>query len=146
MIKDYEIPLPKWDITDPFGRNSLRRMRYELKRVMCERDSYRVELEEVLKARGAAVDAINATLRDEQQRGIQLQNWYNLSEAARKDLGDKVRDLRAELNACELARAKMRIEFERLKEEHEKLAIDHKQLQEDHEKLLRGVTDKEAEL
>lgn len=146
MIKDYEIPLPKWEITDPFGRNALRRMRYELKRTMCDRDAYRVELEELLKARGLAVDALNASLRDEQQRGMQLQNWLQLSETARKSLGDKLRAVRTEMSACELEREKLRVELERTKEQHEALLKEHEELQADHEKLLRGLTDKEEEI
>lgn len=146
MVKDYEIPMPKWEITDPLGRAALRRMRYELKRALCERDGYRVELEETLKARGAAVDAMHATLRDEQQRSIQLETWLKASDDARRSLGDKVRNMREEITKNETERAKLRVELERAKELYESLLKEHAQLQADHEKLVRSITDKEAEI
>ena len=40
-----DVQIPKWKITDPFGRDAIRRLCHELKREKCNADGYRVELE-----------------------------------------------------------------------------------------------------
>lgn len=139
MIKEHEIPLPRWELTDPFGRAALRSMRYELKKALCERDGYREERDEILKAKANAVDGLMDTLKREQDRSSEFRQMYYKSEEVRKLVAQNNRELREDLKCSELARAQLRIELERLREEHA-------QLQEDHEKLLRSVTDKEAEI
>ena len=139
MIKDYEIPLPRWELSDPFGRAALRSLRFDLKRVMCERDAYRVEVEEILKARNSAVEGVMEALRREQAAHDETREKLKLAEEARRFVAGNNRRLSESVSEHVTERAKMRIELERLREEY-------KQLQEDHEKLLRGITDKEAEL
>ena len=139
MVKNYEVPLPRWEITDPFGRAALRSMRYDLKKVMCERDGYKVEVEEILKARKNAVDGLMDTLRREQAAHDDTKEKLRLSEEARKLVAGSNSKLREKTDEASAERAKLRIELERLREEYA-------QLQEDHEKLLRSITDKEAEI
>lgn len=139
MIKDYEIPLPRWELSDPFGRAALRSMRYELKKTMCERDGYKAERDEILKAQKGAVDGLLDTLRREQAATDDMKRRFELAEKARGEIARKNNALREEIAKNETERAKLRVELERLREEYA-------QLQEDHEKLLRCVTDKEAEV
>lgn len=137
MVKTSDIPLPKWEISDPFGRGALRSMRYEMKKVMCERDGYKAEVEEILKAQKSAVDGLMDTLRREQATTDDARRRFELAEKARGEIARKNNQLREEIARNETERAKLRLELERLKE-------DHAQLQEDHEKLVRAMTDKEA--
>ena len=135
MIK---VEIPKWTPDDPFGRNALKGVCYELKKALCEKDALRVELEETLKCQGRAVDRISSSHAKELDRRLQI------SEEARKSLGDKNRALRDDLDKMTGERAKLRIELERLRELHDALLKEHDALQEEHEKLVRGLTDKEA--
>ena len=139
MIKDYEIPLPRWELTDPFGRAALRSMRYELKKTLCERDGYKVEVEEILKARNSAVEGIMEALRREQAAHDETREKLKLAEEARKFIAGNNRKLSESVSEHVTERARLRVELERLREEY-------RQLQEDHEKLLRLTTDKEAEV
>ncbi len=144
MIKDYEIPLPRWELSDAFGRNALRSMRYELKKALCERDAARVELEETLKCQGRAVDRISMSLTEAQTTAKELDRRLQISEDARKNLGEKLRASRAEIDKHVAERARMRIEIERMKEKLDTLEKEHDVLTAEHEKLVRGLTDKEA--
>ena len=139
MIKDNQIPLPRWEISDPFGRAALRSMRYELKKALCERDGYKAERDEILKAKSNAVDGLQETMKRLQENYNEMKQMYWAAEDARKLVARNNQQLREDLHACELARAEIRIELERLKEEH-------KQLLDDHEKLLYLATHKEAEI
>lgn len=141
MIK---VEIPKWTPDDPFGRNALKGVCYELKKALCEKDALRVELEETLKCQGRAVDRISSSLSAEQIHAKELDRRLQISEEARKSLGDKNRALRDDLDKMTGERAKLRIELERLKELHNALLKEHDALQEEHEKLVRGLTDKEA--
>ena len=146
MIKDYEIPMPRWELTDPFGRAAIKSLRFDLKKAMCERDGYRVELEETLKARGAAVDAMAAALANEQARANEITRRFQVSEDARKNLGEKLSKLRDELAEVNAARARLRIDLERLRAERDELKKNYEQLQADHETLVQAVTHREEEL
>lgn len=139
MIKDYEIPLPRWELSDPFGRAALRSLRYELKKALCERDGYKAEVEEILKARNSAVEGVMEALRREQVAHDATKEKLKLAEDARKFIAQNNRKLTENVAEHVAERAKMRIELERLKEEHA-------QLEAEHEKLLRGLTDKEVEI
>lgn len=139
MIKDYEIPLPRWEISDPFGRAALRSMRYELKKALCERDGYKAERDEILKAQKSAVEGLMETLRREQKATDEARRRVDLAEKARGDIARKNNQLRDEIDKLNGERAKLRVEFERLKEEHARL-------QEDHEQLLFLIKNKEAEI
>ena len=146
MIKDYEIPLPRWELTDPFGRAALRRMRWELKKALCERDGYRVEAEEILRAKANAVDGLMDTLRREQAATDEAKRRFDLAEKARGEIARKNNQLRDELHGNDTTRAQLRVEYEKLREEHEELKKNYARLQEDHEKLLYLSTHKEAEI
>lgn len=139
MIKDYEIPLPRWELSDPFGRAALRSIRYELKKALCERDGYKAEVEEILKARNSAVEGVMEALRREQQVTDEKQRRFELAEKARGEIARKNNQLRDEIEKLNGERAKLRVELERLREEY-------RQLQEDHEKLVYLTTHKEAEI
>ena len=139
MIKDYEIPLPRWEPTDPFGRAALRSLRYELKKALCERDGYKAEVDEILKARNSAVEGIMEALRREQAAHDETREKLKIAEEARKFIAGNNRKLSESVSEHVTERARLRVELERLREEY-------RQLQEDHEKLLRLTTDKEAEI
>lgn len=139
MIKDYEIPLPRWELSDPFGRAALRSLRFELKKALCERDGYKEERNEILKAQKGAIEGLMDTIRREQKATDEARSRFDLAEKARGDIARKNNQLRDEIDKLIGERAKLRIELERMKEEYA-------QLQEDHEKLLRLTTDKEEEI
>lgn len=139
MIKNYEIPVPRWELSDPFGRAALRSIRYELKKALCERDGYKAEVEEILKARNSAVEGVMEALRREQAAHDATKEKLKLAEDARKFIAQNNRKLTETVAEHVAERAKMRIELERLKEEYA-------QLEAEHEKLLRGLTDKEVEI
>lgn len=139
MIKDHEIPLPRWEITDFFGRAALRSMRYELKKALCERDGYKAERDEILKAKSNAVDGLQETIKHLQNYNDEMREMFYGAKKMQKAIADKNRELREKLHDCEIARAELRVELERLKEEH-------KQLQDDHEQLLYLIKNKEAEI
>ena len=125
MINDYEIPLPRWELSDPFGRAALRSMRYELKKALCERDGYKVEVEKCYKARESAADGLAKALTREQAATDEAMRLYKASEDARKSQGEKIAAMREEINKLTADRARLRIELERLKEEHAQLQVEH---------------------
>ena len=139
MIKDREIPLPRWEFSDPFGRAALRAMRYELKKALCERDGYKAERDDILKAKSNAVDGLQEVIKRTQENYSEMTRMYWAAEDARKLVARNNQQLRDDINRLELSRAEIRIELERLKEEH-------KQLQEDHERLVYLIEHKEAEI
>lgn len=139
MIKDNQIPLPRWDITDPFGRAALRSMRYELKKALCERDGYKAERDEILKAKSNAVDGLQQTVLHLQNNYVEMREMFYGAKKMQKAIADKNRELREKLADTETARMLLRVELERLKEEHARL-------QEDHEQLLYLIKNKEAEI
>lgn len=139
MIKDSQIPLPRWEISDPFGRAALRSMRYELKKALCERDGYKAERDEILKAKSNAVDGLQQTILHLQNNYAEMREMFYGAKKMQKAIADKNRELREKLADTETARMLLRVELERLKEEHARL-------QEDHEQLLYLIKNKEAEI
>lgn len=139
MVKDYEIPMPRWELSDPFGRAAIKSLRYDLKKALCERDGYRVELEDTLKCQGRAVDRLTKSLSAEQQRSTELDRRLQMSEDARKSLGEKLsaQSERASKLENELAYYKSRLEL---------VEGDLNELSKEHERVIRGLTDKEAEI
>lgn len=139
MIKDNQIPLPRWELSDPFGRAALRSMRYELKKAICERDGYKAERDEILKAKSNAVDGLQQTILHLQNNYTEMREMFYGAKKMQKAIADKNRELREKLADTETARMLLRVELERLKEEHARL-------QEDHEQLLYLIKNKEAEI
>ena len=123
MVND--IPMPKWELSDPLGRNALKRFRYELKLARCERDEYRTRVEEILYEQGNAVNMMAKALAHEQSVVRELERRLRVCDEARKNLGEKINELIEE--------------NERYREEYDNLAAQH-------EKLVRGMTDKGAEV
>ena len=139
MVKDREIPLPRWELSDPFGRAALRSMRYELKKALCERDGYKAERDEILKAKSNAVDGLQVTIKRLQDNYAEMRDLYWGAKKTQKYIAEKNRELREKLADTETARMQLRVELERLKEEH-------KQLQDDHERLVYLIEHKEEEI
>lgn len=146
MLKDSDVKLPRWELSDPFGRAALRSMRYELKKALCERDGYKAERDEILKAKANAVDGLMDALRREQQKADENINLFYRAEDARKLVANNNRELREKLHDEEMARMLLRVELERLKEEHEKVKAEYAQLQADHERLVYLTEHPEAEI
>ena len=113
-----DVKIPKWKITDPFGRDTIARLCHELKREKCNADGYRVELEETLKAKSETYDKILKKFFELTKQYAELDRRYEMSEEARKSLGEKIRRLRDEIDRINGERAKLRIEYERYKEAH----------------------------
>lgn len=129
MIK---VEIPKWRLDDPFGRNALKSVCYDLKKALCEADFYKVERNEMLKARSEACDGLAAHIND--------------ALALARTLDDMRKQL-AEANK------KLREENEMLRKENEHLATrldelrqDYAELEVEHERVIRGLTDKETEV
>lgn len=137
MIKDYEIPMPRWELSDPFGRAAIKGLRYDLKKALCERDGYRVELEETLNCQGRAVDRLSQSLSAEQARATELDRRLQMSEEARKSLGTK-------LAAANERASKIENEISYYKAKLELLEGDFNELSKEHERVIRGLTDKDA--
>lgn len=136
MINDYDIPMPRWELSDPFGRNAIKGFRYDLKRAMCERDSYREQLETVLDGQGKAVQMLANSLAHEQEVSRELDRRLRVCDEARKSLGEKLTRANDSAESMTNRLAKLRVDYDKLKEEYDELV-------EQHELLVRGMTDKE---
>lgn len=138
MVSDYEFALPRWELSDPFGRNALKGMRYELKRALCDRDSYKARLECVLTEQGNAVNMMANALAHEQALTQELDRRLRVCDEARKSLGEKNNAILSENTALKAKNAELAEELARLRYEYAELTAQH-------EKLVRGMTDKEVE-
>jgi len=136
MVNDYDIPMPRWELSDPFGRNAIKSIRYDLKRVLCERDSYREQLETVMDGQGKAVQMLANSLAHEQEVSRELDRRLRVCDDARKSLGEKLTRANDSVESMTNRLAKLRVDYDKLKEEYDELA-------EQHELLVRGMTDKE---
>ena len=128
MIK---VEVPKWRIDDPFGRNALKSVCYDLKKALCENEGYRVEIEEMLKARSEACEGLSAHINN----AIELASTL---DEMRKQLVAKNKELREE-------NAKLYERLLKAEGERDMYERDYKELEAEHEKLVRGLTDKEVE-
>ena len=129
MIK---VDVPKWRWDDPFGRNALKSVCYDLKKALCEAEGYKVERDEMLKAKSEACDGLAAHINDA------------LALARTLD------DMRKQLAA---ANRELRRENEMLRKDNEHLTTrlaefkrDYDELEAEHERVIRGLTDKETEV
>ena len=129
MIK---VEVPKWRWDDPFGRNALKSVCYDLKKALCEAEGYKVERDEMLKAKSEACDGLAVHINDA------------LALARTLD------DMRKQLAA---ANRELRRENEMLRKDNEHLTTrlaefkrDYGELEAEHERVIRGLTDKETEV
>ena len=135
-LYENEITMPRWELSDPFGRGAIRKARWEYTQMKRERDALKNEIEAIYDERGKAVNMLVEALHHEQKLTDELNRRLAVCDEARKSLGEK---LNAALEEKEdLAR--------RLNHEHDlyaELLRSYAQLEDDHEDLLRKLTDKE---
>ena len=129
MIK---VEVPKWRWDDPFGRNALKSVCYDLKKALCEADGYKVERDEMLKARSEACDGLAAHINDALALARTLDDM-------RKQLVESNKKLREENEM-------LRKDNEHLTKRLDELRRDYGELEAEHERVVRGLTDKEAEV
>ena len=128
MIK---VEIPRWRWNDPFGRNALRSVCYDLKKALCEAEGYKVERDEMLKARSEACDGLAAHINDALALARTLDDMRKQLAANNKELRDE--------------NAKLLVRLLNAEEERDRYLRDYKELGIEHEKLVRGLTDKEVE-
>lgn len=123
-VYETDVPMPRWELKDPFGRGAVRKARYEYKRKAAQCESYRVQLEDVLKARRDAVNLLAEELAHEQGVSAELERRLRESERARKSLGEKLTEATDALKAVKR---------------------DLEELAETHDKFVRAVMEKKRE-
>lgn len=129
-----EVMMPRWEVSDPFGRGAIRKARWEYTQMKRERDALKNQLEAVYDERGKAVNMLVEALHHEQAVSAELKRRLEVCDDARKSLGDKLN--KATEECADLRR--------RLQHEHDlymELLRQYEQMEEDHEKLIRSVTD-----
>jgi septal ring factor EnvC (AmiA/AmiB activator) len=126
-----KVEIPKWRIDDPFGRNALKSVCYDLKKALCDCEGYKSERDEILKAKSAACDGLAEHINDALALAKTL-------DEMRKQLAASNKELREE-NAI------LHKEVEQLATERDQCRHDYAELEAEHEKLVRGLTDKEVE-
>lgn len=129
MIK---VDVPKWRWDDPFGRNALKSVCYDLKKALCEAEGYKVERDEMLKARSEACDGLAAHINDALALARTLDDM-------RKQLAESNKKLREE-------NAKLWERLLKAEEERDQFKRDYAELEAEHERVIRGLTDKETEV
>ena len=128
MIK---VEIPKWRIDDPFGRNALKSVCYDLKKALCDCEGYKAERDEMLKAKSAACDGLAEHINDALALAKTL-------DEMRKQLAASNKELREE-------NAKLYERLLKAEGERDMYERDYRELEAEHEKLVRGMTDKEVE-
>lgn len=146
LISIYEVKMPRWEITDPFGRGAIRKARYEFKRKACECEGYRTQLEEIFSERATAVNKLVEELYHEQKVSAELNRRLAVCDDARKNLGDKINALTEE--KYELCRKidELELELRHERDLNKSIRTEMENLEIAHEKLLRGMTDKTEEV
>lgn len=141
MITEHEIPIPmpRFDITDIFGRNAIKRARYEYKRKAAECEGLHAELEEILSRRDDAITQLTAILKKTHGALEDKERMLLKSEDARKSLGDK-------LSRATERMSRLEDEIAMYKSKYELLSGDFEELSKEHERVIRALTDKEAEI
>lgn len=137
-LYENEVLMPRWELSDPFGRGAIRKARWEYTQMKRERDALKNELESLYGERGKAVNMLIDALYKEQQRVDELTRRLGVCDDARKGLGEKLNKAIEEKG--DLSR--------RLSHEHElymELLRNYEQLENDHEDLIRSVTDGKGE-
>lgn len=122
MIAEHEIPIPRWDITDPFGRAAIRRARWEYKRKAAECESLHYELESLYADRDGALSKLVDYNKTLQEKLDATEKLLRRSDEGRTALAKDNWGLKAYI--CEL---------------QEKI----NELEETHERVIRAMTDKE---
>lgn len=131
---DNAVLMPRWEISDPFGRGAIRKARWEYTQVRHERDALKNELESLYGERGKAVNMLIDALYKEQQRSEELTRRLGVCDEARKSLGEKLTKVTEERD--DLVR--------RLQKEHDlytELRVEYERLEGNHETVIRAVTD-----
>ena len=128
--------MPKWEISDPFGRGAIRKARYEYLRKAAQCEAYRAQLEDVFCEQRNAVTLLASELAHEQDVTAEQARRLKVSEDARKSLGDKLRIANATIDELTHRLAELSAKYDKLESEHEELTAAH-------EKVIRGLTDKE---
>lgn len=134
---DNAVLMPRWELSDPFGRGAIRKARWEYTQVRHERDALKNELEALYGERGKAVNMLIDALYKEQQRSEELTRRLGVCDEARKSLGEKI-------NALDKANGKLSTELANLEDEYNELERNYEMLLADHEKLIRSMTDGDA--
>lgn len=129
MIK---VEVPKWRWDDPFGRNTIRRVCYDLKKALCDAEGYKVERDEILKAKSEACDGLAAHINDALALARTLDDM-------RKQLAERNKKLREENEMLSK-------DNEHLTKRLDELWRDYGELKAEHERVIRGLTDKETEV
>ena len=135
-VYETEIKMPKWELSDPFGRGAIRKARWEYREIKRERDALKNELEAIYDERGKAVNMLVEALHHEQRVTEELNRRLAVCDEARKSLGEK-------LNAATAEKEDLTRRLQREHELYAELLGSYDRLEEDHEELLRKVTDKE---
>lgn len=131
---DNNVAMPRWELSDPFGRGAIRKARWEYTQVRHERDALKNELEALYGERGKAVNMLIDALYKEQQRSDELTRRLGVCDEARKSLGEKI-------NSLDKANGKLSTELANLEDEYNELSRNYELLLADHEKLIRSMTD-----
>lgn len=132
MFALIKVDVPKWRWDDPFGRNALKSVCYDLKKALCEAEGYKVERDEMLKARSEACDGLAAHINDALALARTLDDM-------RKQLAESNKKLREE-------NAKLWERLLKAEEERDQFKRDYAELEAEHERVIRGLTDKETEV
>ena len=133
-----EVLMPRWELSDPFGRGAIRKARWEYAQMKRERDALKNELEAIYDERGKAVNMLVESLHHEQSVSAELKRRLEVCDDARKSLGEK-------LNKAVEEKGDL---HQRLEHEHDlymELLRSYEQLEIDHEDLIRSVTDGKGE-
>ena len=138
MITDFEIPvpMPKFDITDPFGFARIKRARWEYKRKAAECESLHYELEQMYADRESALARLTDCLMQTQKRLESTEKLLRRSDDGRVQMAEKASLLSKRLS-------EMEDELTMYKAKYELLKGDFEELEKEHERVIRGLTDKE---
>ena len=129
-----EVLMPRWEISDPFGRGAIRKARWEYAQVRRERDALKNELESLYGERGKAVNLLVDALAHEQGVTAELNRRLAVCDEARRHLGEKI-------NTLDKANSTLSTELANLEDEYNELSRNYEMLLADHEELIRSVTD-----
>lgn len=127
-----KVEVPKWRWDDPFGRNTIRRVCYDLEKALCDAEGYKVERDEILKAKSEACDGLAAHINDALALARTLDDM-------RKQLAAANRELRRENEMLHKDNEHLTVRLAELKRDYDELDAEH-------ERVIRGLTDKEAEV
>ena len=93
--------MPRWELSDPFGRGEIRRLSYELRVKSAQLSGMRIELEECYHDRAAVVNKLVEEIQMQRADIEELKRRIKLCDQARKNLGDKLRSAVAKIAELE---------------------------------------------